>query len=378
MPFDIDVLRSYQQAGDRVGYWTYLGQFDAYGRLAAGVATNETSAGYVANSFFSSVHQSQTGLPVTATLLRQVGLDLMQRDLAARNAEINENRSGLHLSARAIADYHGEAFSASTNGLVGKEGWTAWSPMRDAIQSGDDARAGRIWGLMLQDTTWGNLSIYNAAVSNVFHDTLGDIRMSPTESLNWLNKVRNPYVASWLADSDSISFRNTERINGWSRDPVTGEWKRPNVDVTLDNAHNGINIQPNPDETASPGLKAQLDAERQARFDHYGLSTTHRAESGDNVFEKNGDLYNIDVNGLERTYARYDGDTSDSTFLMKSATFDQQGNVVRRTEQEDDGTRRVEELDPHDLRPDAETAYNYASDGHLTQTRVLLTKATRS
>jgi hypothetical protein len=44
MPFDINQLRTYSNANDRVGYYTYLGQYDPYGRMAVGVATNETTA----------------------------------------------------------------------------------------------------------------------------------------------------------------------------------------------------------------------------------------------------------------------------------------------------------------------------------------------
>jgi hypothetical protein len=52
MSFDINQLRTFAANNDRVGYFNYLGQFDRYGQLAAGVATNETTSGYIANRYF--------------------------------------------------------------------------------------------------------------------------------------------------------------------------------------------------------------------------------------------------------------------------------------------------------------------------------------
>ena len=50
---NIEVLREYVEAGDRIGYWTALDEMgDPYGALALGVALNDSIAGATANGFF--------------------------------------------------------------------------------------------------------------------------------------------------------------------------------------------------------------------------------------------------------------------------------------------------------------------------------------
>jgi hypothetical protein len=132
MPFDINTLRGYATAGDRYGYWNYLSQYDQYGSLALGVATNETTSGYVANRFFQNAYTAATGTAPTDQKLWTIGVGIMNADLDARQLAIDQGRDGLNLTAKTISDYHGEVFNNQTNGVVGREAWTAWVPLQDA------------------------------------------------------------------------------------------------------------------------------------------------------------------------------------------------------------------------------------------------------
>ena len=101
-----------------------------------------------------------------------------------------------------------------------------------------------------------------------------------------------------------------------------------------------------------------------------------------------GPAYDPDARGLVYRHTLINGATGEprETITRTYTILDpltgqplqtQRGDIATKQIYEDDATTPGNIIetkviyDPHDLRPDAETAYNYASDGHLTQTRVL-------
>jgi hypothetical protein len=367
MPFNINQLRTYANANDRVGYWNYLGQYDSYGRLAVGVATNETTSGYVANKYFENVYQDRFGFLPTPDLMRTIGTGLMQRDLAQREqAILNNNSNGLNLTPEIIANYHRDEFIARTNGQIGYEGWTAWAPLRDSLQTGDQSRANTIWEAMLQDDFFKNVTLGTSIgpFGSPFEAFPGsNPAMTLAEYSSWISRVGPAYIRGSISDADSISIRNTERINGWSR-AADGKWSREELtDQSYDQLGTFTGITAI--KTASAAEAVDLNYERQQRIIHYGSNATHRADAPDTIYLKDGDIIQIDKSGFGTKIAQYDGGNDDNTYSIKASYFDSSGRLSKTELLMDDGRSREVLLDPLDIRPELTRTTEYAPDGRV-------------
>ncbi|MBV9079281.1 MAG: hypothetical protein JO048_17595 [Methylobacteriaceae bacterium] len=82
---DFAQLEKFAAANHRVGYWFFLAnKGDKYAELSLGLATNETSAGYVANQFCLKKAE-RVGVSFTESeLYQKIGVGLMEADLDAR------------------------------------------------------------------------------------------------------------------------------------------------------------------------------------------------------------------------------------------------------------------------------------------------------
>jgi len=296
--FDLAQLRAYKDAGDRVGYYTYLSQFDRYGTLALGVVTNETREGYIANSYFSEVYKQKTGDYPTADLMRRVGIGLMNADFDARQNAISDGDTGLGLNAIDYKTYHQSVFKNITDQKVGVEGWTAWAPLKDSFAQGDMTRANNIFNLMMSDRFFDQMRVGTGVGSTppleLFPQSFGP-NMSAGEWFSWAIVVGPALARYQFADPSALSFRNTEVINGWIRNAQTGEWTRPAIVDLFLSGPDDIRFQ-NQTETASPEIRGGLDQERAARINHYKSSALNDSQVdgtiyafGDSVFKASAD-----------------------------------------------------------------------------------------
>ncbi|ATN37739.1 hypothetical protein ACO34A_28665 (plasmid) [Rhizobium sp. ACO-34A] len=117
---NIAILRTFVQAGDRIGYYTQLAAWgDQYAALALGVVTNETQAGATANIYFMQ-ENLEDGVSIDWNQLTSLSIDLMVADLDARVTSVQNNAGG-NLSVDTIWDYHKAVFASYD---VSADAWT--------------------------------------------------------------------------------------------------------------------------------------------------------------------------------------------------------------------------------------------------------------
>ena len=138
---DFEILETYARLGDRYHYWRYLqDKGDPYAGLALGVVTNETLAGYTANTFLIAKGEA-AGVAMTPQKLNEIGVGLMSADLDARRDAFKNDAQdgGLKLPVKVIETYHGEVFNELTKGRLDVTAWTAELPLRQAMARGDQS-----------------------------------------------------------------------------------------------------------------------------------------------------------------------------------------------------------------------------------------------
>ncbi len=123
----IDDLRAAASANDPIGYYTHLiNMGDSYGNIALSVVSASGEAGAIARSFANSVGQSR-GVSLSGADWYDLSLDLMRRDLDAREKKLLSDGSVTGLTGEQIRAYHILAFNAE--GLP-PEAWTAEIPFK--------------------------------------------------------------------------------------------------------------------------------------------------------------------------------------------------------------------------------------------------------
>jgi hypothetical protein len=285
----LNTLGQFAAQGDRLGYWNYLSSLgDRYAGLAGQVVTGETVSGYVANTYFQRVVTDQMGRPLTGPEMWDLGVNLMNRDLAARQVAVDQGGTGLNLPVETIANYHDQAFRQATNGAVGYEGWTAWAPIRVSIEQGNNAHAEFLWSLMLDQGFVNNILVTGAVTGVAPNDA---------NAQRWLDVVPGAAAESANLPSHLNSLKNTEVIDGWYRDPVTGKWWRPNPEFS-DGEVGGLSGLYSPYQDATTEQNARLDSERAFRIQTWG-----------NEAISNSSLFGF-LSSDENFYYRLEGDAS--------------------------------------------------------------------
>ena len=111
---DVEILRFYAQNNNRELYWNYLAHKpgnDGYGVLALGVVRNDNMPGAVANHF-ADAEAKRAGVHLTERGWNRFGVDLMERDLAARADYLQRGRPdlALNLPAKDVMRVHDTSF----------------------------------------------------------------------------------------------------------------------------------------------------------------------------------------------------------------------------------------------------------------------------
>lgn len=152
---DIDILAHYAGKENRELYWNYLSQLpgnDGYGLLALGVVRNDNVPGQVANTYAQDVAR-HTKPGMSERDWEQFGVDLMQRDLAARQQVFkNDPAQALNLPSGTVIDVHDDAFE---NAGIDKEAWTPRKLMDMAQKKGGEPAMDGIWSGMLDNQKLG-------------------------------------------------------------------------------------------------------------------------------------------------------------------------------------------------------------------------------
>lgn len=113
---DMQILERYAKDENRELYWNYLASRegnDGYGLLALGVVRNDNAPGAVANAF-ADAEARRAGVRLTERGWNEFGVDLMKRDLAAREEQMRAGKPdlALNLPARDVMQVHDDAFYA--------------------------------------------------------------------------------------------------------------------------------------------------------------------------------------------------------------------------------------------------------------------------
>jgi hypothetical protein len=169
---DLRILEDYADRGNRELYWNYLASrpgSDGYGLLALGVVRNDNVPGAVANAFADSAARG-AGVRLTERGWNEFGIDLMKRDLEARQAQMRDGRPdlALNLPAKDVMQVHDDAFF---NAHIPVNAWTPREYLQAAREQGaKDAGASatpaqreasanaemeRGWSMMLDNRNFG-------------------------------------------------------------------------------------------------------------------------------------------------------------------------------------------------------------------------------
>ncbi len=169
---DLEILQDYADRGNRELYWNYLASRpggDGYGLLALGVVRNDNVPGAVANAFADSAARG-AGVRLTERGWNEFGVDLMKRDLEARQAQMRDGRPdlALNLPASEVMRVHDDAF---VNARIPVNAWTPREYLQAAREQGAkdagpnaspaqceaaaNAEMERGWSMMLDNRNWG-------------------------------------------------------------------------------------------------------------------------------------------------------------------------------------------------------------------------------
>ena len=130
-PEDLTVLAFYAENKNRELYWNYLASRpggDGYGLLALGVVRNDNVPGAVANAF-ADAEAKRAGVHFSERRWNEFGVDLMERDLEARQDQMRGGRAdlALNLPAGEVMRVHDEAFR---DARIPVNAWTRASTCR--------------------------------------------------------------------------------------------------------------------------------------------------------------------------------------------------------------------------------------------------------
>lgn len=153
---DIAVLAFYADKHNRELYWNYLAHTpgnDGYGLLALGVVRNDNAPGATANAFADRQARSD-GVRMSERAWNGFGVELMQRDLAMRQAHLEKHRPdlALNLPVRDVENVHDITFR---DRQIDPNAWTPRELLDAARRHGGDAGAEKVWSMMLDNSRLG-------------------------------------------------------------------------------------------------------------------------------------------------------------------------------------------------------------------------------
>ncbi len=153
---DIDVLAHYAENNNRELYWNYLARTpgnDGYGLLALGVVRNDNAPGATANAFADN-RARQDGVQMSEREWNTFGVGLMQRDLRARQVQMEGGRPdlALNLPVKDVTAVHDASFRSRD---IDPNAWTPRELLQAAAREGGQQEAARAWTRMLDNSRLG-------------------------------------------------------------------------------------------------------------------------------------------------------------------------------------------------------------------------------
>jgi hypothetical protein len=206
---DMDVLKHYAAAGNRVLYWNYLAHHpgnDGYGLLALGVVRNDSMPGAVANSY-AQMQALTDGRHLSERDWEKFGQDLIQQDFARRQAQM-EGKDGhpprpefaLNLPVADVQKAHDQAFR---NAEIDPNAWTPRQLLEAARRNGTEVDAQKIWHTMLDSSALGakRLGVTTADVIAHEYDR-------PVDAIKYLGQL----TLATGAASQSLAYDDPDKI----------------------------------------------------------------------------------------------------------------------------------------------------------------------
>jgi hypothetical protein len=255
---DLQILEDYADRGNRELYWNYLASrpgSDGYGLLALGVVRNDNVPGAVANAFADSAARG-AGVRLTERGWNEFGVDLMKRDLEARQEHMRGGHPdlALNLPAKDVMEVHDRAFR---NAGIPVNAWTPRDYLQAAREQGAqdagpnatpaqretaaNAEMERGWSMMLDNRNWG-LDRGAATLDNIarrYRDELPDPlgytgRLTEARTLAAVSRPNDDpdrigassiyhqrrADGRWLLVDETVSMSMAPRIPREERDPA--------------------------------------------------------------------------------------------------------------------------------------------------------------
>lgn len=169
----------------RASYYQYLAAAgDPYGALASGVADGSTLTGLVARYFLADEGYALHGVTISADLMNQISVTLMNDDYADRLQS-----QGAALDYGQIKDYHTDVFDSVNLGI---DCWTAYEPATllgtgawSVILNYGLLGSAGVWGEMLAVATTPLTDEYSSGDQQVY----GEISADQDAAVKWISAV---------------------------------------------------------------------------------------------------------------------------------------------------------------------------------------------
>ena len=233
---DLEILGYYASTKNRELYFNYLAQKegnDGYGLLALGVVRNDNAPGSTANHFAQN-QAARDGKRYGEREWQSFGVELVERDLALRQAQFRAGRPdlALNLPVLDVQAAHDDVFRQRD---INPDAWTPRQLLEAARRHGGEPEAEKVWTMMLDNTALGvkrgGLTTVDAArsyndeelnASSYFAD-MAKARASVLATQSTADPERNRLSGRDFTHSDDGSWRVRAQIEGRiTRDmPVT-------------------------------------------------------------------------------------------------------------------------------------------------------------
>lgn len=261
---DLQILEKYALAGNRELYFNYLAQkqgSDGYGLLALGVVRNDNAPGATANSF-ADRQARQDGATLNEGQWQAFGVELIQRDVALRRRQLEDQRPdlALNLPVREVQKAHDDAFNARD---IDPSAWTPYKLLDAARKHGGDPEAEAVWTMLLDNSNLGvdRAQDTTALVMGKYRELIDN----PAGYLQDMALARGPHGVRPISNLDPDRISHQGRM--YLHDDATGSWRRevavplnaPVVPVPIGSLPVGSR------EVTDPQLRQLLDDAREVR-----------------------------------------------------------------------------------------------------------------
>lgn len=216
---DIIVLSAYAEGKNRELYFNYLAQKegnDGYGMLALGVVRNDNAPGATANHFAQN-QSVRDGIEYSERDWQAFGVELMENDLALRQAKFDERRPdlALNLPVLDVQKAHDAAFRRRD---INPDAWTPRQLLEAARRHGGEPEAEKVWTMMLDNTALGLKRVYSTTLDVA--RSYNDAELDASSYFDDMVKARAAH-GSTASNIDPDRNRIAGRDFSWSGD---GTW----------------------------------------------------------------------------------------------------------------------------------------------------------